>query len=153
MTKKLNEHARAMLNALISMTPAAIHVFDDGLNIDFQQLPDQPTFLLVSSLFAGTMNKKAKQLEATYILAGNEDRVDHRTRFQNSEDLIFQLADEIYRCYIKEADQYLKSGDSLTAEIMKQQANQVHSNVKRAYSSVCGHQATTCKFEDANGFV
>ncbi|CAF1076171.1 unnamed protein product [Adineta ricciae] len=152
-TKNLNEHARAMLNALISMTPAAIRVFDDGLNINFQQLPDQPTFLFVSNAFAGTMDKKAKQFEGVYILTGDEDRVDHRTRFENSEDLIFQLADEIYRCYIKEADQYLNSGNSLTAEIKKQQANQVHSNVKRAYTSVCDHQAITYKFDDADGFA
>ncbi|UJR12027.1 hypothetical protein I4U23_016205 [Adineta vaga] len=135
-TKNLNEHACAMLKVLISMTPTAIHIFDHCSSIDYRQLPNKPTFLLVSSVFAATMNDKPKQVEGILILEENGNPVDHRTHFENGEDLIFELADEIYRCYIKEANQYSQSGGSMIAEIKKEQANQVHKNIKEAYKLV-----------------
>ncbi|CAF1446776.1 unnamed protein product [Adineta steineri] len=117
------------------MVANAIFIYDDNSTTDFDQLPDKPTFLIISSSVAAKMNNKPQQTKATFILEEDKNKVDYRERFGNGEDLIFELADAVYQCYKNEANQYSLSGDMKTAKIKEEQAKQVHSNLKRAYIS------------------
>ncbi|CAF1399510.1 unnamed protein product [Adineta steineri] len=134
-TKHLNKCAFDMLTTLIAMAANAIFIYDDNSTTDFDQLPNKPTFLIISSSVAAKMKNKPQQTKATFILEEDKNKVDYRERFGNGEDLIFELADAVYQCYKKEANQYSLSGDMKTAKIKEEQANQVHSNLKRAYIS------------------
>ncbi|CAF0798766.1 unnamed protein product [Adineta steineri] len=135
-TKRLNPQAHAMFKALTAMVKPAIYVFDDISATDFHQLSDKPTYFFVSSTTAAKMKDIPKQTQLTFVLEEDKNKVDHYERFENGEDLIFELGDVIYRCYKKEANQYLASGDTIMADMKEKQANQVHSNLKKAYKSV-----------------
>jgi hypothetical protein len=132
-SKHLNPLATAMLNSLFSMTKHAILIVDDDTAINFDELPKKTTFLFVSSEFAATMRRKSEQVETVFILENDKNKVDHQERFDNGEDLIFELADKIYQCYKREANGYLTLGDVMMAKTKEEQANQIHSTLKRVY--------------------
>ena len=125
-----------MLNSLMSTTKNTIFIFDDITEINFDELLKKPTFLFVSSDFAATMGTKSEQIEMVFILETDKNQVDYRERFDNGEDLIFELADNIYQCYKKEANNYLTSGDTVMAKMKKDQASDIHGILKSAYKSV-----------------
>jgi len=125
-----------MLKALITMVKPAIYVFDDIPATDFHQFSDKPTYFFVSSTTAAKMKDISKQTQSTFILEEDKNKVDHYEQFENGEDLIFELGDVIYRCYKKEANQYLSSDDTIMVDMKEEQANQVHRNLKKAYKSV-----------------
>ena len=50
-------------------------------------------------------------------------------------DSIFQLVDEIYRGYMKEAREDFELGDLSRANIKEEFANEIHSELKRIYKS------------------
>jgi len=139
-----------MLNRLRSLVKDSIIINDHASFIDLKKLPNKITLFFVSSEFAATMKDKPEQTEAIFILESDKNQVDHRKQFDTGEDLIFQLADEIYRCYKKEASELLQSGDSSIAKEKEDLANRIHGELKKAYKSVCtGNKAplnvtTTC---------
>jgi hypothetical protein len=93
------------------------------------------TLLFVSSEFATAMESKPEQTKAIFILEDDNTKVDHRERFATGEDLIFQLTDELYRCYKKEANDYLIVGNTAMAEIQEKQASRIHSELKTAHQN------------------
>jgi hypothetical protein len=141
--KYLDPLATAMLNALVSMTKNAIFIFNGNAVINFDELPKKTTFLFVSSEFAAKMRHKSEQVETVFILENDKNKVDHRERFDNGGDLIFELADKIYQCYKREADDYLTFGDMMMAKTKEEQANQIHSTLKRAYKLASASNAAT----------
>jgi len=133
-----------MLHSLDTTTENSIFIIDDGATINFDELPKKTTFLFTSSEFAARMGDKPERIEAVFTLEQNENKVDYRQRFDNSEDLIFELADEIYRCYKKEAKEYFESDDKSTANIKEEKANQIHPELNKAYNWVlAGNNSTT----------
>ncbi len=141
--KHLDPLATAMFNSLVSMIKNAIIIFNSNTAINFDKLPKKTTFLFVSSEFAAKMRHKSEQVETVFILENDKNKVDHRERFDNGEDLIFELADKIYQCYKREADDYLTFGDIMMAKAKEEQANQIHSNLKRAYKLASASNAVT----------
>ncbi|UJR38682.1 hypothetical protein I4U23_031348 [Adineta vaga] len=129
----LSELASAMLETLCSLAKDSILNFVNNSTIDFDKLPKKTTFLFVSSKFAATMKIKDEQIEKVFILEENKSRIDNQERFATGEDLIFLLADEIYRCYNKEAKAYFESGDLLKANRKEEQANQIHNELKKTH--------------------
>ena len=132
-----------MLDTLRSTTKDSILNFENGSDFDFGKLPKKTTVLFVSSEFAATMTNKPEQVETIFILEDDKSRVDHRERFATGEDLIFQLADEIFRCYEREARAYSKAGDVLTAKKKEEQANRIHSELKKTHKKVSTDDRTT----------
>jgi hypothetical protein len=74
---------------------------DNDVTVDYDKLPKKVTFLFVSSSYAATMKNKSEQLKDIFILEEDKNKVDHCNRFENGKDLIFELADDIYRCLKK----------------------------------------------------
>jgi hypothetical protein len=138
-SNRLDQVALAMLQSLNSMIENSIFIMNDNSAIDFDLLSKKTTFLYVSSQFAATMKRKPKQIEAMFILEDDKNKIDHYERFGSGRDLIFQLADEIYRCYKKEARECLESGDLTTAKIKEEFANKIHEELKRVYNSMLTH--------------
>ncbi|CAF0827738.1 unnamed protein product [Adineta ricciae] len=134
--KHLDPQANAMLKTLMKMVKPAIHIYDDIEINDFNRLSNKSTYFFVSSSMAAKMEEKSKYTQSIFILEEDKSKVNHIERFQNGEDLVFELGDIIYRCYKEEENLYAESGDTLMAEIIRQQANQVHSNLKKAFQSV-----------------
>ena len=130
-----------MLQCLDSMAENCIFILDDTSITDFDDLPKKTTFLFVSSEFAAAMKDKLEQVQAVFVLEKDISKVDYRERFDNGDDLIFQLADEIYKCYKTEAQQHIRTGDLIAAKTKEGLANQIHSELKKAYNSVftCNH--------------
>lgn len=109
---------------------------NDDSTIDYDLLPNKPTFLYVSSQFAATMKIKPKQIEGIFILEEDKNKIDHKERFSSGIDLIFQLADEIYRCYKKEEREYFLSGHYSTAKTKEEFSSKIHDELKKVYNSM-----------------
>ncbi|CAF2931568.1 unnamed protein product [Rotaria sp. Silwood2] len=110
---------------------------------NFGELPKKATFLFVSSEFAATMKNKPEQVETVFILEYDKNKVDNRERFATDEDIICQLADEIYRCYEKEAREYSEYGDPSIAKIKEEQANRIHIELKKIHQRLFARNITT----------
>src|SRR5690349_14865465 len=132
----LNELALTMLKCLCSLVEDSIIILDNDSFVDFNKLPNKITLLFVSSEFAAKMKDKPLQTEAIFILEDDKNKVDYRTRFDSDEDLIFQLADEICRCYRKEAKDCSEAGDFAIAKEKEELANDIHEELKKVYRSV-----------------
>jgi hypothetical protein len=78
------------------------------------------------------MKNKPEQIKAIFILEDDKSKADCRERFPTGQQLIFHLADELYRCYQIEAKTV---GDTSIAKIKERQANQIHVELKKAYKS------------------
>ncbi|CAF4184048.1 unnamed protein product [Rotaria sp. Silwood2] len=88
------------------------------------------------------MKNKPEQVETVFILEDDKNKVDHRERFATDEDIICQLADEIYRCYEKEAREYSQSGDPSRAKIKEEQANRIHIELKKIHQRLFARNIT-----------
>jgi hypothetical protein len=109
-----------MLKALFKFTDESMVVLDYKEFVDLTKWTKNPTLLFVSSEFAETMqNNKPENIKAIFILEKDPKKVDNRERFATGEHLIFQLADELYRCYKNEARLFSESGDLSTAKKKK----------------------------------
>lgn len=124
-----------MLKCLCSLAEKSIIILDNTSSIDFNTLFNKSTLLFLSSEFAAKMGNKSEQIEAIFILEDDKNKVDHRERFATGEDLIFQLADELCRCYKTEANDYLISDDKSMAEIKEKQANRIHPELKTIHQN------------------
>ncbi|CAF1299005.1 unnamed protein product [Rotaria magnacalcarata] len=133
---RLNKRASAMLNCLCLLMKDSIIIKTHASILDLKHLPNKTTLFFVSSECAAGMAGELEHGEAIFILENDKNKVDYRKRFDNDEDLIFQLADEIYRCCKKESMELLESDQSSLAEEKNAVANQIHVELKKAYKSV-----------------
>jgi hypothetical protein len=136
LSTRLSKLASAMLNALHQLTNGTILIADNGSEIDFQQLPDKTIFLFTSSQFIVSMKTKFKQNSLMFILESDPNKVDQRERFATGEDLICQLADEMYRCYTKEASKYFGLNDPKMAKEKENLAKQIHNELRKAHQKI-----------------
>ncbi|CAF1395572.1 unnamed protein product [Adineta steineri] len=95
------------------------------------------------------MESEPEHIEAVFVLEDDISKVDYQHRFDNGDDLIYQLADEIYRCYQQEAEQYSILGDVKTAEIKRKVSNKIHEELDKAYNSALKRDSTITKSIDA----
>lgn len=133
---RFDEVSIAMLKALQSMVKKSLLICPDTSTIDLHTRSRKKTFLFISSEFAQMIVKRRQPIEAMFILENDPSRVDNEKRFGTGLDLVFQLADEIYRCCMKEARAYARSGDLSTANIKEEHASRIHAELKRIYNSV-----------------
>ncbi|CAF1435323.1 unnamed protein product [Adineta steineri] len=82
------------------------------------------------------MERALEHTKAIFVLEDDISKVDYQHRFGSGDDLIYQLADEIYRCYQQEAEQCSISGDVKAAEIKRNISNKMHEELDKAYNSV-----------------
>jgi hypothetical protein len=132
-----------MLKCLYALAEDSIVIFDNTSLINFNKLSNKITLLFVSSEFAKTMESKPKQTKAIFILEDDKNKVDQRERFGTGEDLIYQLADEVYRCYKKEASDDFKSGNLWMAEKKGKQADGIHSELWKVQERYLATNKTT----------
>ncbi|CAF0862448.1 unnamed protein product [Adineta steineri] len=118
---------------MCSLAKDSILNFENDSDFDFDKLPKKTTILFVSSKFVATMKSKPDQVEKVFILEEDKSRVDNQERFATGKDLIFLLADAIYRCYNKEAKAYSESGDMSSANRKKEEVNRIHSELKKTH--------------------
>ena len=133
---RLDQVSLAMLKALKSMMKESLLICPDTSIIGLVTLSEKTTFLFISSQAAEMIMRQNKQIGPMFILENDPKRVDYEVRFGSGLDLLFQLADEIYRCYMKEAREYVQSGDLTTANIREEYAKQIHTELKRIYNSI-----------------
>ena len=118
---RLDQVSLAMLKALKSMMKESLLICPDTSIIGLVTLSEKTTFLFISSQAAEMIMRQNKQIGPMFILENDPKKVDDEMRFGSGLDLLFQLADEIYRCYMKEEREY---------------ANQIHVELKRIYNSI-----------------
>ncbi|CAF3367740.1 unnamed protein product [Rotaria socialis] len=133
---RFNKRASAMLDCLCLLMKDSIIIKAHASILDLKHLPNKTTIFFVSSECAAEMAGELEHGEPIFILENDKNKVDYRKRFDNDEDLIFQLADEIYRCCKKESMELLESDQSSLAEEKNAVANQIHVELKKAYKSV-----------------
>jgi hypothetical protein len=56
--------------------------------------------------------------------------------FNNSEELIFQLYDEIFKCYTLEINNHKKSGEHSQAAQKEELINQIDKQIKKCSSNI-----------------
>ena len=106
-----------MLHSLVSMVDDSIFITNESRATNLDWLPKEKTpFLFISSEYASAMKGKPEQDMAVFVLEEDRNKVDHRARFDKSDDLIFQLADELDRCYKQEMQKHLRAGNIVTAK-------------------------------------
>ncbi|CAF1374168.1 unnamed protein product [Adineta ricciae] len=135
LSTRLNELASAMLEVLCSLTEDSIIELE--MNSNLNKLSKENLVLFVSSEFALTMKE---QFGKIFILENDKSKIDNEKRFGNGEDLIYSLADEIYRCYMKESKEYLQNGDLINAKLKEEKANEIHHELKKIYKSISSLQ-------------
>ncbi|CAF2621835.1 unnamed protein product [Rotaria sp. Silwood2] len=89
------------------------------------------------------MKNKPEQVEAVFILENDKNKVDNRERFATGEDIICQLADEIYRCYEKEARECSKVVHPSIAAKKAEQTNRIHIELKKIHRRLFPRNITT----------
>jgi hypothetical protein len=122
-----------MLRSLCSLVKDSILVYDDAALDDLDIPAGKITYFFVSSEVAATMTTKSDQSRTIFILEDDRNKVDHLNRFDTDEDLIFQLGDEIYRCFKKEVEDLLQAGEQSLAEKKQHMADRIHGELKDAY--------------------
>ncbi|CAF3686563.1 unnamed protein product [Rotaria socialis] len=143
-SKHLNALSSCILKTLLKLTNYSILIYNDLKFSDFNGLPKKSTLLFISSEFALSMeNNKPDYVKAIFILENDQNKVDHRERFATGEDLMCQLADELYRCYKKEANDFLICGNSSMASIKEKQANRIHSELQQVHQEYFSNYITT----------
>ncbi|CAF4278847.1 unnamed protein product [Rotaria sp. Silwood2] len=117
------------------------------------QLPVKQNWLyrgdLDSNILSLTKSEELDRISAKWLAhQEDENKVGQRERFANSEDLIFQLADELYRCYKNEANDASRLGDNSLAKEKEELANQIHSELKKVhqafFASNADNEPPTC---------
>lgn len=131
----LSRLASAMLSVLRSLTNGSILVYDH-FDINFDTLPNKKVLLFTKSQFIGSMTRQPKQVTKLFILEEDKTKVDHRERFANTEDLIFQLADELCRYYKSEAIDDVGSNNPSLAKEKEMIANRIHSELQAVYQNL-----------------
>ena len=129
-----------MLQRLCSLIEDSILVYDDAALDDLAIPAGKITYFFVSSKFEATMTTKSDQSHTIFTLEDDRNNVDHLNRFDNDEDLIFQLGDEMYRCLRKEAEELSQAGEQSLAKNKQTMADRIHGELKDAYkcSLKCG---------------
>ncbi|CAF3373738.1 unnamed protein product [Rotaria socialis] len=64
------------------------------------------------------------------------NKVDQRLRFATDEDLICQLADELYRHYTKEAQKYFHLGNVKMSNDQERLANRIYSELRNVHNNI-----------------
>ena len=121
-----------MLRALISITNNSITIFDNSSVVELNKLSKKTNFVFASRQFADTLKNIPKRIKAIFTLEDDENKADHYTRFATGEHFIFQLADELYRCYKDEAIECFASSDRKAAKIKEDISNRIHEELKRS---------------------
>ncbi|CAF4342948.1 unnamed protein product, partial [Adineta steineri] len=128
-----NQLASAMLTTLQSLTNDSILIYDNSSKVDFETMPDTTILVFTTNQIISTMTNISEQQIKFFILEEDKNRVDQRERFDNCEDLMFQLADELYRYYKLEAIGYTKLGNISLAKEKEEKANRIHKELKEVH--------------------
>jgi len=122
-----------MLDALRSLTNDSILIHNNYSEIDFDTMINKIIVIFTHSQLMSSMKKIHSQLTHYFILEDNNNEVDQPRRFNNSEDLIFQLADELYRYYKWEANEDFRSADNDKQKEKEEVANTIHKQLKKVH--------------------
>ncbi|CAM4915895.1 unnamed protein product [Rotaria socialis] len=136
LSKHLNKFASAMLNTLQSMTNDSLLIYDNGSDFDSDVTSDKRILLFSTAQYASLTTESFKQKAQIFILEEDTNKVDLKQRFDNSEDLIFELADQLYRYYMLEAKEDSKQGDTYSAKEKEDLANRIHSELKKVFQNI-----------------
>ncbi|UJR24444.1 hypothetical protein I4U23_005820 [Adineta vaga] len=132
----LNTLALAMFDALYQLMDGSIQVFENESDVDLRQFDDKTVFLFTSDQFIARMTEEFGENVLLFILESDPTKVDNQRRFRTGEDLICQLADELYRCYNQETSKYIPIGDIKTTENKKNVADRIHSTLRKVHETI-----------------
>ncbi|CAF1499198.1 unnamed protein product [Rotaria magnacalcarata] len=136
LSKHLNKFAAAMLSTLQSMTNDSLLIYDNGSDFDSDVTSDKRILLFSTAQCASSTTESFKQKAQIFILEEDTNKVDLKQRFDNSEDLIFELADQLYRYYMLEAKEDSKQGNTYSAKEKEDLANRIHSELKNVFQNI-----------------
>jgi hypothetical protein len=124
-----------MLNVLQSLINDSILTLNNYSDINFDQMKNKTIFIFTNSKIYSSIKKETQQPTKFFILEEDKNLNDQLGHFNKSEDLIFQLADQLYQCYIWEVDDDQRSGRNSQAIQKKEFANQIHKQLKEVYKN------------------
>ncbi|CAF1420268.1 unnamed protein product [Adineta steineri] len=122
-----------MLNTLRLLTNGSILVYDNISEIGFGSMSNKTVLFFISSQANSTMSKSFTQVTKVFILEEHEEIADQQERFHSSEDLMFQLSDELCRYCLLEAKQDRQWNDEALAQEKEELAKKVHNELKKVY--------------------
>ena len=132
--------AREMLNTLksSSTTSATKYILEyDSVDDFIRESSEKITYLFVSSRVADEYKTipecYGKQM---FILEDLSGTVNYKQRFNSDIDLIFQLADELYHCFKKEAERYQQLENLDETKKWEELADKIYPGLKNIYKSL-----------------
>ncbi|CAF4126276.1 unnamed protein product [Rotaria magnacalcarata] len=125
-----------MLNTLHRSTKGIMLISNDGSDVEWQQLSNKTIFLFPTTQFFASTDTSFEQNFFVFILESDVNKVDQRLRFAADEDLICQLADELYRHYTKEAQKYFHLGNVKMSNGQECLANRIYSELRNVHNNI-----------------
>jgi hypothetical protein len=135
LSTRLTPLASAMLDKISFLTNHSILIHHNYSEIDFNTMINKTIVLFTTSQVISSLKKTHSQLTHYFILKDEKNEVSQRGQFNDSEDLIFQLADELYRYYKWEANEDLRSGDNDAEKEKEEIANRIHKELKKVHQT------------------
>ena len=124
-------YSNEMIKVLQSLTKNSIIILDHPSEMDFNSLQHKTIFIFTTNEIHSFMNKRLSQVNSFFLLGeGQSDKIKY---FDHLKDLLFELSDQLYRCYRWEMEKDLESGEKSLSNQKNELANQIHYQLKKLY--------------------
>jgi len=130
--------ASEMLHTLMSLTGDTISSIDNIVSTSAFTKYNKTLIIFTTDEFCSMMNEKPKGLLQLYVLETETNKMDQGTRFISSDDLIFQLADDLSYYYQWEAKSDATLGYTYSAQEKEKCASNIHvilTNIHKQFSA------------------
>ena len=130
----LSPLAFKMLNTLKSLVTDSMLIVKNFREVNFEAISAKKIYIFTNSEMYPSVQKKTKA-DLIYILEKENNRIVQEQHYNDSEDLINELADELYRCYISEIEDDRKSDETILLKEKEEIANEIPKKIKELYQT------------------
>ncbi|CAF1338001.1 unnamed protein product [Adineta ricciae] len=133
LSKNMTPIATAMFKALHSLMNETVVSYDNPSEIPHSTMNDKIWMVFTTNQMNLSTVKKASPSAKFFVLETDEAKVNNYERFGSDEDLMFQMSDELYRCFHLEADEDWREGEEQLSKQKQAIAKKIHEKLKEVY--------------------
>ncbi|CAF1591421.1 unnamed protein product [Adineta ricciae] len=131
--KKMTPIATAMFKALHSLMNETIVSYDNPSEIPHSAMSDKILMIFTTNQMNLSTVKKASPSAKFFVLETDEAKVNNYERLGSDEDLMFQMSDELCRCFHLEANEDWREGEEQLSKQKQAIAKKIHEKLKEVY--------------------
>ncbi|UJR24514.1 hypothetical protein I4U23_005889 [Adineta vaga] len=135
LSKRMSQLAQAMFKALHSLTNETILIYENPSEISFSTIGNKTLMIFTDNRVNSSMLTKPNITMKLFILETNDSKVNNEDRFGSDEDLMFQLSDELYRCYQWEANEDWRDDQEIISKQKEEIAKNIHEQLTKVYEN------------------